>query len=378
MKKRADGRYQVNICVGKDENGKRKFKTVYGKTKKEVEEKEFAVKQMIAEGALAAENTYLKTWAKRWLDVYQKYKGYSVKHMYTNAVNVHIIPNIGNLKIAEINGTVVGELINSYVDKGMERTAEVIKIVMNSMMRQAYDDGIASRLITCRVKIPRKKEERKVLTKAQQLAIKNADLNEKQRLFVDLLLYTGIRRGEALALSLSDIDLEHETLSITKSLLYEKNDPVIKSPKSKAGYRNIPIPKTLLYGLRSYMATHTGTILLPMRNGGYMTQSSFTKFWKSIEKKIQESADRMNKELKEKQPWVTVEDMVEVDFTPHTFRHTYATSLYYAGVEAKAAQYLLGHSTVQITLDVYTHLDKKQVCDMERNRLTDYFNKNAI
>ena len=55
--------------------------------------------------------------------------------------------------------------------------------------------------------------------------------------------------------------------------------------------------------------------------------------------------------------------LIADDITPHMFRHTYATSLYYSGVDIKTAQYLLGHSSIQMTLDVYTHLDNEKITD---------------
>ena len=73
-----------------------------------------------------------------------------------------------------------------------------------------------------------------------------------------------------------------------------------------------------------------------------MTVSSFRKFWKGIIKTTE----------------------LPNDVTPHILRHTYATKLYYAGVDLKTAQYLLGHSNIQITLEIYTHLDKLKTNDI--------------
>ena len=82
-----------------------------------------------------------------------------------------------------------------------------------------------------------------------------------------------------------------------------------------------------------------------------------------------------NQELKEKCPWSTEEEMVKIDFSPHNFRHTYATNLFYAGVSPKVAQYLLGHSSIQVTLDIYTHLEKEKICESERDKIFDYIEK---
>lgn len=90
-----------------------------------------------------------------------------------------------------------------------------------------------------------------------------------------------------------------------------------------------------------------------------MTKSSYRKFWLGIIKTLNQSSD------------------ISIDFTPHICRHTYATTLYYSGVDIKTAQYLLGHSSLQMTLQVYTHLDKDRMTD-EISKLNEYVSQSKI
>ena len=113
---------------------------------------------------------------------------------------------------------------------------------------------------------------------------------------------------------------------------------VVKSPKTAASIRTIPLPDVLTSLLSNYFGELDGDILFPMKNGCYMTASSFRRFWDSISNKVSEQMGE------------------KVTFTPHTFRHTYATMLYYAGIDVKRAQQYLGHTNLSITLEIYTHL----------------------
>ena len=90
-----------------------------------------------------------------------------------------------------------------------------------------------------------------------------------------------------------------------------------------------------------------------------MTKSSYRKFWAGIEKTLNQVSG------------------TNIAFTPHICRHTYATSLYYSKVDIKTAQYLLGHSSLKMTLEIYTHLDKKQI-SYEVDKLNKYISQSKI
>ena len=214
--------------------------------------------------------------------------------------------------------------------------------------------------------------EKRCVTKFEFDAIRQADLSAKEKIFLDVLLYTGLRRGEALALTIKDIDLSSKVLNINNSLFFKENEPFIKCPKTKAGIRKVPIPNALLYELNSYCKSLNGFVLFAMENENFMTRSSFRKFWEGIIKKVKFAADEL----------ITQDSSVKsseqkIGFTPHTFRHTYATNLYYAGVDIKTAQYFLGHSNLSVTLNIYTHLKKENVEVSEVEKINDYLDKFA-
>lgn len=147
-----------------------------------------------------------------------------------------------------------------------------------------------------------------------------------------LLLYTGLRRGEALALTWADIDLDAMVIHVNKSVDYAQNQthPDIKVPKSRAGVREVPILEPLHRALRhkgapsDYIFSDDGSSPLP--------EKRFVARWNMYCKQL------------------------GIDATPHQLRHSYATMLREQGIDLKTAQYWLGHSTAAMTQDVYTHV----------------------
>lgn len=361
MKKRADGRYCKQILVGYKPDGERKMKTVYGKTIKEVEKKERELRTQIEQGFNIEENNILLgEWADMWLEVYKNNVEYNTRIMYENAINKHIKPELGIVQVKNLKSIHIQKLLNRLMNEGHYRTAEVVKLTIKQIIKQALIEGYINKDISISIKTTTKKApEKRVLTYAEIRAIKDAPLTPKQRIFLYILYYVGLRKGEILALQKSDIDILKKTITINKSIYHEVNNAFVKAPKSKAGYRNTPIPNCLIEELKSYIQNLETDILFPMNNGNYMTKSSFRKFWDGI-------TSCLSEQMGEK-----------TNITPHIFRHTYATNLYRSGIDEKKAQYFLGHSSIQITMDVYTHLDKHQIVG-EIDKLDNYLRKEML
>ena len=159
--------------------------------------------------------------------------------------------------------------------------------------------------------------------------------------FALLLLCTGLRKGEALALLRSDI--KDGEISVTKSLtLLDGQQPKVKEPKSEAGKRTVPIVSILRGPLDEYMAQLDGDILFPSRSyngspeGQYMSESNYDTAWANYCKET------------------------GLDLTAHQLRHGTATLLYEAGVDVYTAQRILGHAKVSTTMEIYTELREKK------------------
>lgn len=160
-------------------------------------------------------------------------------------------------------------------------------------------------------------------------------------IFAMLLLCTGLRKGEALALLKTDI--KDGEISVTKSLtLLDGQAPKVKEPKSEAGKRTVPIVSILRGPLDEYLARLDGNILFQSRSyngspeGQYMSESNYDTAWANYCKET------------------------GLDLTAHQLRHGTATLLYEAGVDVYTAQRILGHAKVSTTMEIYTELREKK------------------
>ena len=359
MKKRADGRYCKQILIGYHPDGRRKLKNIYGGTIREVEKKERTLREKIDNRELIdADKMNFSEWADNWLKTYKRDNvTYNTYKMYKNAVETHLVPVIGDIPLKNIKTVQLQQILNEIVNEGNTRSAEICKLTLCQIFKQALYNRIVPYDITVGLQqIKRRKTEKRPLTEFERASIKIAPLNVRQRTFIDIMRYMGLRRGETLALTKSDVDLQAMKLSVNKSLAFVENNYEIKEPKTEKSKRVLPIPQIVKEELRDYLGSLKGKILFPASNGEYMTRSSFRKFWEGIIKTVEGSSTLLannNGKFKD----------CTISFTPHIFRHTYATDIYYSGIDIKTAQYLLGHSSINVTLDIYTHLDKEKMED---------------
>lgn len=170
---------------------------------------------------------------------------------------------------------------------------------------------------------------------------------------VHLMGYTGLRQGEALALKWSDIDFENKKITVNKTAVRIKERQTLQTPKTKNSKRVISIDPTTLSILKSWKKDQ---IKIYFKNGKHFEGDDNFIF-------TNERAD-----------WVHIHNFIPYfkrfiadhklkPITPHGLRHTHASLLFSAGVEPKNISDRLGHSTVQITLDLYTHITEEQRSD---------------
>lgn len=365
-KKRPDGRYATSAIIGYDEKGKPKRKVIYGRTIMELDKKVADFKSLQNKGIVIDDGGMtVQQWSEKWLELYKADKAYNTYMMYKRTVDNHITPNLGTIRLSALKKHQIQELLNNIVQCGHQRTAELVKLTLHQIIQQAIIEEYIYKDVTVGLSLPKKeKSEKRALTDAEKALIQKADLTPKERAFIDLLYYTGVRRGEALALMVSDIDFVNKKVKINKNLVMkDKTSEIKQSPKTEAGNREIPMPDKLFHSLKKYASSITSLYLFTMQNGELMTSSSFRRFWDNILDKLNIAAggEKYTRTDLQKDKEQKPIRLIANDITPHMFRHTYATNLYYAGIDIKTAQMLLGHSSIQMTMDVYTHLDNTKV-----------------
>lgn len=180
------------------------------------------------------------------------------------------------------------------------------------------------------------KKQRRALTEAEEQAVKNSASSKPPFwLFPYLLLYTGMRRGEALALTYADIDRKAETIRVSKKLNYAgRNRPVLENfLKSENGAREVP----LLPQLAAVLPRGRVGLIFPGDDGGYMIASQLNRLWGEY----------------------CAEVGLPPEITPHCFRHSFVTICFEAGLSPRETAQFAG-DTVAVVEGVYTHLRREQ------------------
>ena len=342
-KKKGRNLYEKKITLGRDEFGMPVRKSITGRTLAELNEKIEYAKQAWMRMNDASDSMLFSTYAHRWFDTTKAIKSLNTRTMYINVLEKHIIPEIGDFYFDEISLSDLQAIINKRAEH--YETCNKIRMTLKQIYAAALDDGLKANVKVDKLVLPpKKKSEKRALTDQEKDAIlKCTTFTPEQRAFILLLYYTGLRREEALALNVSDIDLNKRTVSVKRTLIFDKNTAIVKDgAKTSASVRTVYLPIESIEPLKEYIKDRD-VILFPMTTKeSYMTLSSYVKFWNGIVKQL-----------------VPLAPSAE-ELTAHILRHNYATMLYYSNVSPKMAAKIMGHSNTQMIMQVYAHLDDAQ------------------
>lgn len=347
MKRKDKKLYEKKITLGRNASGVTVRKSIYAKTKVELERKAFEARQEWLETAPAfdTEQIGFVAYCRRWLFLEKSDKGIRTREMYENLINSYIEPRFHDILISEITQTDLLEFIQRHSDR--PNTASKLKIMLRQVYSSAEDAGLIPFGKIRIEKLPTykaKPAEKRALTDVERDALFAADLTEKERCFVLTLFYTGLRREEALALTSGAFDFEKKTVKVSQVLIKDGSKVVISpSAKTIGSLRSVPLPDAYLVQCQKYIRSCKGFIFgMDRKEGEPMTASSFVKFWKRIREKLSAICPSA------------------IELTPHMFRHNYATMLYYSNISLKMAAKLLGHKDTAMIMRVYAHLDEQK------------------
>lgn len=283
----------------------------------------------------------------------------------------HILPAFGNKQIDKITPLQCQNEINKWA-----KTIQDPKRIMtyaSKVFQYAIRMEILLRDPTKLITVPVHKDAEPTgdtgnFYDKEQLALffkcLNREQNEKAKAVFTILAYTGMRRGECLALRYSDIDFKKQTISIERTLSSGVNGLMIDTPKTKSSKRMIDIDPTTLQVISSWRITQKRELLMYGINiGDNPDQFIFTN-----NKNKLLSPSRLTKWLDH-----IINKYHLKRITPHGFRHTHASLLLESGVNIKQIQQRLGHSDIQTTLNVYTHISKHERSDTI-NKFVNYMN----
>lgn len=322
MYKDSKGIWRQSITI----NGKRK---VFSSKSK----KELMLKIATYQNNEKFHTPLFRTIAEHWEDSIQDKLSHGSLRSYTAPLR-ELIQQFGNKDISDITPNEIQHYLNS-LDLAY-KSILTRKSVMSMVFEYALVDmGIDIKNPCEHIKIDTRKRRthRNALTPEEIKQIRETKKDEF--LLAPLILYTGCRCGEALALTYGDIDFNKKQIHITKSIDHYGNKPVISTTKTESGNRIVP----LLPQLEILLNKKSARSLYIVSGNEPLTKSALRCRW--------------NKWKKDH----------DIDIDRHQIRHSYASILYQAGIDPKSAQLLLGHANFSTTMDIYTHLSEQHITD---------------
>ena len=369
-KARDDGRLQSKVYIG-TKNGKKQYKYVYATNTKELEQKVQELKTKLNKGLdLTADRDTFGYWGEKWLKLkkievsVKRYEAYSKR--FENLEPIHDF-NISNLKATDIQDIILdcaGEPSEKTGKPYAKQTLVEIRNVAKQIIQLAIENRVLDYNCASAVKIPKtaEKSTRRALTEEEQSWI--TDTPHRAQTAAMIMMYAGLRRGELLALTWQDIDLDAHTIKVERSVSMIKGKPHIKEGgKTDAATRTVYIPGKLVNYLRSTVHNPIG-LVCPTVKGSLMTETGFSRMWESylndLNIKYGNWADCMQTSGKCPSKYAPIEKPFLIPhITPHWLRHTFITLMYLAGVDVLTAKEQAGHADIKTTMAIYTHLDEK-------------------
>lgn len=357
--------YRTSVYLGVDQvTGKKARTTITASTKKGVKIKaRDALNNFAMNGYTVKEKPTVTTYKELtalWWESYKNTIKPNSRQSMEGIVRLHILPAFGDCKLSRLTTPVIQQQVNKWANnanKGI-KGAYANYSFLNNINRRILQYGVTMQIIEHNpardVIIPRKqnnKEHKVKFFSNQELKqflnyLDDLDLSSYENFF-DYVLYktllaTGCRIGEVLALEWSDIDLEKGTIKVSKTLnRYQETN----TPKSKAGLRDIEIDRATVLLLKQYKNRQQVLSWDLGRSETIVFTPFTTKYaYACLLRK------RLQKHFK-------AAGVPDISF--HGFRHTHATIMLYAGIEAKDLQYRLGHSNISMTLNTYVHATKE-------------------
>lgn len=367
-KKTPSGKNRGRVQIGVDKDGKPISKYVSASTRRELEQKKEYIRRYYVDGQPIREDLPFYQYAEEWYKLKKEpFISDASRSAYRTMFNKHLLPAFGLRHLRAISASEIQAFINSFADSSKSQITLAVG-TLKALFASAYAEGIIERDPSVSLIRPKakKKAERRALTDQETENVLHTIQHHEHGLFLAVLYYLGLRRGEALGLQWGDFDFEDDLVHIQRDIDYVGSTARDGDLKTAAANRYIPIPaelRAMLSKVRGFPQQY----VFHTEEGQPWSQSSFKRIWLSLmEASYCVEQREVTKETKCKNDIIK---QLKPTLTPHYFRHNYATLLFEAGVEPLIAMKMLGHTDYQTTANIYTHLKsemlKKSSVDMQ-------------
>ncbi|MFI2431750.1 tyrosine-type recombinase/integrase [Streptomyces sp. NPDC018693] len=381
ISKRADGRYHAAAYVYRPD-GTRTRKFVYGKTRKEVADKLTELQEKTRQGIPAAESTmafgdYLTYWLATIAP--QRLKP-STLNSYEGLTRLYIRPALGKKRLNRLSPADVRRFLAEFKDsclcclRGADRerpeekrsccavgrccarrpsarTVQYIHAVLRSSLQQAIREELIARNVARIVETPTvtRKEVRPLDATEARLMLKTARSHRLYALWL-LLVSTGLRRGEALALTWTDVDLTNGQLRVRRNVQRIRRELIFGSPKTMRSIRTVSLPKHCIRALTEHRAQQERERKVAGKKWQPAPGQPDGLIFTTTTGRVTDPRS-LNRMLT-----ILCRDAGVRRVRVHDLRHTCASLLLAQGVDARTIMETLGHSTITMTLDTYAHV----------------------
>jgi integrase len=368
------GLWSAQITIGTNkETGNPKRKTFYGRTRTEVKQKMDDYKDQINMGVdvETAREMVFGEWLIQWLEMYKQPKiRLSTYENYKMYIENYIYPALGDLPLLGLNTNHIQILYNKMLKKG-KASATIHKV--HQIIHPCLQKAVQIKLIPWN---PSAATERPTIKSHTGQAMSEPDMY-KFLAFVDgmpdrwkaamlVLIGTGLRIGELLALTWDDVDLEKGIINVNKTLSRTKSKSlVVNAPKTESSAAPVPIPELIITELKRHQASQAAYIL---RYGKYKGYQKSNLVFGSMK-----GTHIAPRNFQRKYYQVLEKAKVE-HLKLHGLRHTFATRLLEEGEDTRTVQELLRHADIKTTGNIYTHVTQK-VKRKASNKINDLLGK---
>lgn len=342
---RKDGRWEARINIGKDSSGRTRYRSVYGHSYREAKQKQRLCAQetpVPSSAALFSDAVF------RWLESIRSEVKEQSFVKYRLSMENHILPCLGGLPLASINAELIERFLAEKRDSGRMRatgglsanTIRGLSILLQAILDFAYQNkmGVAAPI---RIKKPRAEKKKVSAMKAyEQRQLEQYLLAQPHGacLAIYLALHTGMRLGELCALKWTEVDLIEQRLYVQGTAIRDQCGKLsIGTPKSETSNRTIPLSYSLSSLLSAEREISESQFVFPSpRQDSFINPRTLQYRYQKVLKNAGLSK-----------------------YTFHALRHTFATRWIECGLDVKSLSEVLGHGSVQVTLDNYVHSSEK-------------------
>lgn len=354
---RADGTWTAKVTY-KDQLGRTQRKSLYGKTEKEILAKKKSFEKSLEIGVIVSDKLKVSDWLTTWLEVYKKP---SVKQTtyegYERVVKGHLIPTIGSVYLKDLRPDHIQAMLNEKSTTGNLKTGgplqprmiEYIYAVLHVALEQAYKNQIIIFNPCGMVTKPQKARKEFYCWTADEASAFLAAMKDDRNYIIYLLaLTTGLRRSELLGLRWADIDMKKNLLSVNQVMVRVKGGYKFQEPKTKKSKRTIQVSDKVITSLKQWKRKQS------------IEKAAFPgEFNKQDLILCSIMGEPVNPESISRNFKKDLEAAKLPDIRFHDLRHCHASMLLEQGADLKTISDRLGHSTIVMTADIYSHITEK-------------------